>query len=385
MLSSSHFNWGSIVTTEGKNYRCNTFSGELIAKLINNTPFVPNNSIPFFKQLNDFNDLINCLSEETDWYTSKEITMHFSFSINNSIRFLVNETKAYREVKSNVVIDLGFYDGNDLITLDSIVNTDISVSVLKKFLKSKRAFVIRKKNLKKLDSIPLFKKMYLSHQSSGVLVHEIFGHLFEEDNYLTICQDLSINVPPFINVIDSPRTKLCGFCLFDEEGNWSLPIVIIKNGEIQNLLKSNYYTHGQIHVDNSRSRLGFKGKELLPRMTNTILLPNCSKYVENQKDVLLVDSINFSRLNGGRLIFNIDSAEMKLNGKFYRFSNLVANISVKEFIEGIIALYGKNRSFGTANNCIKKGQGYVGIGFSTPQMIVSIEKSKSFVLSKQNE
>lgn len=384
-LSSSHFKWGSVVTTDRENYKCNTFCEKSIPELIKNTPAILSDSISFSKNPDDFNDLINCLLKEMDWYAANDITMHFSFSTDSSVRFLVNETKLYKEIKDNIVINLGFYYNKELLTLDSIVNTNLSVSIFKKKLELKRTFVIRKKNLKKSDSIPIFKKMHLSYQASGILVHEVFGHLFEEDNYLEISKDISINIPPFISVIDSPRIKLCGFCLFDEEGNWSLPIVVIKDGKLQNLLKSNYSCYRQSYVHNSRSRLGFKGKELLPRMTNTILLTSYSEYVENQKDVLLIDSINFSKLHGSQLIFHIDSAEMELNGEVYRFSDLIASISVKEFIENIIAVYGKNKSFATASNCIKKGQGYVGVGFSVPQIIVSIEKCKSFVLSKQNK
>lgn len=380
-LNSSSFTWGSIVSSDKQNYKVDIFSEELVSFMKDslyqeNKIILPDNM--YYEKYKCF---ISYLLEEKYWYANNLVTMHFNITVNSSERFLFDYNRNANEEKNIIVVDIGFYYNNDLINVDSLTICDININTFRAYLQKKRDSIIRKIHIEKLNYIPEFKTLCLSGLSSGIITHEVFGHLFEQDNYDQIKRYSEIKIPRFINVIDNPEMMLCGYCLFDEEGNYIKPMNIIKNGEICNLVSSNYWGDRKQYSDNSRSRIGYGGRELLPRVTNTVLIPSNTAYMGNKNEILFVDTVNTARLHRGILSFRIDSAEIELNGKLYRLGKLILKLSAIEFIENIIAVGGKSKAASNSKGCIKKGQSRLGVGFSAPQIYISVEACKSMNIS----
>lgn len=373
------FSWGSNITDDIKLWSGKDFKNQLQEFIDTKSAtealeFYSKNKLDFIRQISSI------LNTEREWYTqfNNAIKFEFSISSNGSIRFLRIDNKLVSQFRKNVVIDIGIFDSDEVILVDSVDLNIYNLSSLTRFFLSLRNRILHIFKTPKSELIPLFENIYFTSFPSSIITHEVFGHLFEEDNFAEL-EDKEIKIPMFISVVDNPSAGLCGDCSFDDEGNFIEPITVTKNGQIMNLLGSNYFNNRNIL--NTRSRLGLGGAASLPRVTNTILTSSLNYTTHSLNKTLIVDSLNYARYRKGNILLKNVSARYIRNNTEYGLYNLSIAISAKDFIENIIYTVGKNRFYSSTKGCIKKSQSHLAVGFSSPGLVISITKCKSFQIT----
>ncbi len=118
--------------------------------------------------------------------------------------------------------------------------------------------------------------LYLSPNATGILIHEVFGHVFEKDNKHInkelINELASIKMPDNLNIEDNPFINNYGrYISNDDSGRNVVKLNIIKNGRlseeilngerIANRKRAHYYSSLQYRVSNTILENGNKKPE----------------------------------------------------------------------------------------------------------------------------
>ncbi|MBU5427239.1 hypothetical protein KQI41_12515 [Tissierella pigra] len=204
--------------------------------------------------------------------------------------------------------------------------------------------------------------------TAAIVNHEVFGHFFEYDNYYAgLKHRKTPSFPEFISVFDSPEEQLGGYCKFDDVGNVLKNEIIIDNGVLNNLITDNK------NVGIKRCRAG--SELLLPRVTNTILLPSNRIYFDySLKKALFIEGISQAIFKNDVIIAIIDSGYVYSRGNICKLPPFKIKLDIIDFIQGIVACFGENARYSTID-CIKKKQRCGGVGVSSSGMIIQLESS----------
>lgn len=304
-----------------------------------------------------------------------KVDIIFQYTFDYSRRYL-NKTinLELSEYKSIIIITLKYIKNKNVLMTDSY-SEQIDTFKLKKFenyLEKNYLRVLEFLDYKDIQDRFNFMYLCLSPFTASVLAHEIFGHLFEIDNFNNLNIDKAkIKIPNFISVIDSPLTNLSGYCSFDDYGNILSDLTIIKNGFICNLIGNN-----TILYNSSRIRGGETA--CIPRVTNTIVkvnkegfiyLNNFSNYI-----LLMIQGITKAKLYDDIILIYADSCYIMQENKKYKTYPMIISLKVLNFFENIIGFFDNNFE-GSSIECIKKGQRCGGVGFLSPGMVINIKKA----------
>lgn len=163
-----------------------------------------------------------------------------------------------------------------------------SVERNKNIIKGKNKYI----GFKRWNSIPVI----LSPQAAGYFIHEVLGHLLEEDVYQygqIILTNLSCSNK--LTVIDNIEgyEEVVGLSKFDDNGVSIKPVTLMQDGKIKNLIKMKKESSNDILYGMAR-RENFE-KEALPRMRNTFIKPydnmNQKDIISKYKEAIFVDKI----------------------------------------------------------------------------------------------
>ncbi|QKR00233.1 TldD/PmbA family protein [Metallosphaera tengchongensis] len=143
------------------------------------------------------------------------------------------------------------------------------------------------------------KDVVLSPVLSGIMAHESVGHPFEADrvlgrefaqagtSYLAV-QEIRDVGSSVVNVADDPTiTGSLGFYLIDDEGVRARRKLLIKEGEVNELLQDRFSARKFNTTSNGSARASGYDREPLVRMSNTFFVPgemNLRELMEDVKD-----------------------------------------------------------------------------------------------------
>ena len=207
-----------------------------------------------------------------------------------------------------------------------------------------------------------------TQQATGFFVHEILGHMLEEDIYRFSERYFSNKkFPKSIKIVDDIRgyEDYLGLNHVDDNGEFIKPITLLENGCIQNIISTN--------TNYGLSRRENLYKDILPRMRCTYLIGQ-----ENLSDnviPMIGECILVSRVYAGACNFvqgtfrlNGDGFVLK-NGLYESYiSNLVITGDSVEWLNDI-NLVGKDiKIFGTY--CDKLGN-IIRVGVGGPSILLS--------------
>lgn len=104
-------------------------------------------------------------------------------------------------------------------------------------------------------------------QASGYFIHEVIGHLFEQDTFNSYGRALleKCNINQSLSVIDAPEeyNSIGRIGSVDDLGNKMVPITLIENGRIQDILSEK---NGAMRSESIK-------KKVMPRMRCTYIKP----------------------------------------------------------------------------------------------------------------
>ncbi|AWR99025.1 TldD/PmbA family protein [Metallosphaera hakonensis] len=137
----------------------------------------------------------------------------------------------------------------------------------------------------------------LSPVLSGIMAHESVGHPFEADrvlgrefaqagtSYLASLKTNRIGSPT-VNVADDPTIQSStGYYLIDDEGVKARRKLLIREGEINELLHNRFTSKRSNVPDNGSARASGYDREPLIRMSNTFFVPGDMNFRELLEDV----------------------------------------------------------------------------------------------------
>ncbi len=260
------------------------------------------------------------------------------------------------------VYDQGFTTLNDLVKEDwwKIISEE---KILRKFSRLE-CFLNRMKLSKGVYNL------ILSPYVSGLLVHEVFGHIFEYDNYsnnLTLLEELSKKTyHKNLTIIDNPRINNgWGSLEYDDVGKKQEKMIILNNGDfseevksgdrISRLIRENYKKKNLFRVSNTLLLSGDKSEEEL------FCRSNGGIYIENAGQCYC-DPIT------GQIIIPVYEA-FKINDyeKKNALEEFTIRLSVKEILNSIKEIGNNFELNGII--CGKVGQ-KIPVGIGSPSILL---------------
>lgn len=214
------------------------------------------------------------------------------------------------------------------LSFNEIVN-QICIKLLIQYaeIKLKSKFI----GINKYNNIPII----YSPQATGFFIHEVIGHLLEEDVYNLYGKSIleKIKIDKKLKVIDDATdcSYIIGLNKIDDCGNPVKPAVLIENGKVQNILSSSI---GALRRENFN-------KIAVPRMRNTFVYPYSNLNLEQIKSkyykCIVITQVfmgscefqngNYWLIGHGQLI-----EEQKIVATI---SNIKISFSIKEHLENI--------------------------------------------------
>lgn len=319
-----------------------------------------------------FIKILNIIKSYVESLNNLKVTVIIQYTFDSSKRYLLSKNNNMYENKSIIIISMKYIMDNNVISVQSYTSTIIKFNLNKfiKFLKSEYSTIIELIQYKETKTQYNINHLYFSPFSSSILVHEIFGHLFEIDNFENLRLNKSeIKIPKFISVIDCPKICLSGYCMFDDYGNKLSNLTVIKNGIILNLIGE--------HLKNTNSTRIRAGESLcIPRCTNTIIRVDKHGILYKnipKNNILIIQGIKKVKLINNKIFIYIDTAYIIKQYQKYRISLNVIIINVLELINNIIG-FDNNYFKASFIDCIKQNQRCGGVGSSSPGIFINIEK-----------
>lgn len=297
------------------------------------------------------------------------IDVIYQVAIDYSERKLVTSDKVDFQTKKILTITLKYYNQNGpLLTLghsDSFC--EFKIKDLDKLIKFNLPIIYKYSRLALLNKIPTFDYIVFSPFTAAIVNHELFGHIFECDNYNEITNlNKKLELPKFISVYDSPNIKLGGYYQFDDAGNVLENEILVNNGTLINLIT------GFNAIGANRIRAG--ENLLLPRVTNTVLSPKYKIAIsDSYKKTLFIEGISQAVLKSkaNAIVIIVDSAYINCENSTYKLPKFKIQLNASELLQNIVAFFGENVRYSTVD-CIKKGQRCGGVGIISPGMIVQL-------------
>lgn len=209
-----------------------------------------------------------------------------------------------------------------------------------------------------------------SGKSAGFVIHEIIGHLSEiGTERIKWWKPGTKLFDSSFNVIDNPTLYgMVGSYPFDDEGIEAKEKYLIKDGYVNELLNSTYYTdsselNGSARCDNFRN---FPK----PRMSNTYLLEgNYSKkdLISGLNKYVYMESI----IKGGvnyktEMVYLLGKAILYIDNIKYCIGDVIIADKLETFI-GNIQCIGRNLEFENSSWCIKYNE-VIPVKYGSPEL-----------------
>ncbi len=211
------------------------------------------------------------------------------------------------------------------------------------------------------------KLVVFSPQATGYFIHEVVGHMLEEDvyefsrNFIHNCLNVDLSV------VDDAKgyEKLIGTGKIDDCGAIIKRLRLIEAGKVKNIIDQNNNMAGVARRSDYRSKA-------LSRMRCTFVEP-CSKntqesYLQQNRNVILVDNIYSGNASfvDGRFSLGGTAKIIERGEKKESINNLIINSSIKEYLKKIVDIGGDIAIFGT--ECNKIGE-IVRVGVGGPSIL----------------
>ena len=237
---------------------------------------------------------------------------------------------------------------------DILCRVDIKIEEMMDVLNKKKEKVSRKEWH---NQIVIF-----SQQATGYFIHEVIGHLLEEDVYVYSKEYLHKIISPKVTVIDDIMNygNMIGLNTIDDEGVMLKPVTLVQNGKIRNILSLGENINGVAR------RMDYT-KKALPRMRCTFLKPVAkmtkNDFIKAFDDVIVVDNIysGVSSYIDGQFSIAGNGMYLKNGMEIYYINNLIISSFIEDYLKNIIEI-GNDLSI-YATECSKMGHTIrVGIG-----------------------
>lgn len=286
----------------------------------------------------------------------------FSFMLVFDFYYLNNGT-AFCNINYNVAIRF-----ND-IPVD-FISIDNSADFIIKF----NAISDKILNIKKLNFVEYNKDLGLPiifcDSAACVLSHEVFGHIFEVDNYYKYEYESVLELVKEINVdiTDDPSIpKSNGFYSIDDMGLKATKTHIIKNGIFTSLIGS---LSKEKIVSTSLRRDSFKNC-CYPRMSNLIISPRKIKRI-SFSNYIKINKLNncFLRHKDGVVEFNIDLSYQIYENKMCIIKPYKLEFKLIDLLKNMSAITYCNKRMQPIQ-CLKHGQ-IVNCGARSPNWIINM-------------
>lgn len=162
----------------------------------------------------------------------------------------------------------------------------------------------------------LKKPLVFTQQAASIFSHEIFGHMFEIDNfYYYKYERYLLNLEKFkVDIIDNPLMENTnGYYKYDDASIQAKKTIIFKDGYYTGNLIGGVY--GSNIVNSSLRRENLLNK-LLPRMSNLIIKSkNEISYPYTYIEIIKLGKCYVDH-NSGQIIFDINSAFLVQNSEY---------------------------------------------------------------------
>ena len=266
----------------------------------------------FSGQRKEFNNYIEITNTPKNLFSKSDIKLDFSDKYlrdskhllksiktdlrKNSLNFSANLLLHNEKILINGIEDYRNYGFLRVIIKDSTGNMHMEdINILKPdpeglekelFDHIKNSVI----NIKSKNSIGKHKKflstpVILSAQAAGYFVHEILGHILEEDFfnlYKKNYNELKANSKLTIQDSVEDYNNLIGINKIDDVGLETKPILLIKEGKLENILATDINNSFDNKLYGVARRESYR-HGVLPRMRGTFILP-CDNMCE--KDIL---------------------------------------------------------------------------------------------------
>ena len=251
-------------------------------------------------------------------------------------------------------IPIFYKDCNEDILLRLDVEIDNIIRVLRK--KSKKIG-----EMEWNDQIVIF-----SQQATGYFIHEVVGHLLEEDVYVYSKNYIHDIMVPNLTVVDDIRGygSMFGLNNIDDNGVEIRPLNLIKNGKVVNTISLQNNTNGVARRTNYLQKL-------LPRMRCTFVEPTSkmtkSDFIRKFNNVVYVDNIfsGFCSYIDGQFSIAGNGTYIQDGMKKFFISNLLISSKIQDYLNNIIDIGNDLAIFAT--ECSKMGH-VVRVGIGGPSI-----------------
>lgn len=229
--------------------------------------------------------------------------------------------------------------------------------------------IIQKKTINIGKQEYLNQKVIFSQQASGYFIHEVIGHMLEEDIYEYSSVLFNKRMPSILTVKDNVygHESLIGIGQYDDLGMRIKPITLIEKGEIKSLLSLKNNTYG------TARRSSYKN-DVLPRMRCTYIEKNSKKtkkdYIRENAEIICVENIysGVASFIDGQYSIAGDGIIYKDNAKYGYIANLVISGSIIQCLDSIIDI-GDDLKIFTAE-CNKIGN-IIRVGVGGPSILIT--------------
>lgn len=237
------------------------------------------------------------------------------------------------------------------ITLSSVI--DFVNNIIKIEITKEITSVMHRLNL-------INTRLTLLPQAAGFFIHEAIGHLLEEDIYNFFKDQLDhIKFPLNFSLIDNPigYEKLIGVNRYDDFGQLIKPILLIKDGKIQNTIKLN----------NGFARSEKFDHKPLPRMRMLILENVQEEELSKKKCSIFISKIHSGQVTPADFTFRLKGEGYIIEDQTVRrkIQNIEIQGDLKKSIESIDYIGNKPIIFSA--DCTKYGQ-TIRVGAKTPSI-----------------
>jgi len=241
--------------------------------------------------------------------------------------------------------------------IDKVLKNNIFVKREGKFFKSEMASVA------------------LSPQASGYFIHEILGHILESDFYELCGNNYEINIPKKLNIYDSiiGFEKIIGLNKYDDLQNEIKPVILIKDGKINEILAINKQKSFNGKVYGAARRENYKF-DVMPRMRCTCVAPCdnlfCHNILNKYNSLIFMEKAYTGNINPVNGDYSLTGIGFKItNGKKQNFvGNLKLSGNISKDLTSIEYIGKDFEVFG--NFCIKMGQ-TIRVGMGAPTISFS--------------
>lgn len=275
---------------------------------------------------------------------------------------------SFKDERNNIdTFDINFCINDDYYYLeDKIISCANQYCQKRKFIDNKRVKSVT------LTDMPIV----FSQLATGYFVHEILGHLLEEDIFKACNYAIEkFNMSPKLTIQDKidEAGQYIGLNKYDDEGHNILPLVLIEKGKLKNIMAVNTKNS----LDNAL--YGFARRETFKhnvqsRMRCTVVKPvdnlNKNKIIEKLKKAVLLNRVYFGSTNPKDTSYTLKGNGYLIeNGEIV---NYIGNmILVGELLKDLnkVEYVGNDVEFNTSD-CVKFGQ-VVRVGMLAPTISIS--------------